>query len=111
MRTSSPHQSSEANYSRSAPALDIYKSRDGTDQSASPANTFRIANTGTDELSASILPSQDVPVAPNQVTFSPVNSNNTQMVLKIRLARLGFRNKPFYNIVVAQSRFAIHLTP
>lgn len=30
------------------------------------------------------------------------------MVLKIRLARFGKRNAPFYNIVVAQARFVSH---
>jgi hypothetical protein len=31
------------------------------------------------------------------------------MVLKIRLARFGRRHAPFYNIVVAQARFAFTL--
>lgn len=33
------------------------------------------------------------------------------MVLKIRLARFGKRNAPFYNIVVAQARFVSHVFP
>lgn len=33
------------------------------------------------------------------------------MVLKIRLARFGKRNAPFYNIVVAQARYAPFPTP
>ncbi|KAL2049944.1 hypothetical protein ABVK25_009811 [Lepraria finkii] len=33
------------------------------------------------------------------------------MVLKIRLARFGKRNKPFYNIVVAQARSARNSKP
>lgn len=30
------------------------------------------------------------------------------MVVKIRLARFGKRNSPFYNIVVAQARYGAH---
>lgn len=33
------------------------------------------------------------------------------MVLKIRLARFGKRNNPFYNIVVAQARTARNSKP
>ena len=33
------------------------------------------------------------------------------MVLKIRLARFGKRNAPFYNIVVAQARYANSVSP
>lgn len=30
------------------------------------------------------------------------------MVVKIRLARFGKRNAPFYNIVVARDRYVLH---
>lgn len=33
------------------------------------------------------------------------------MVVKIRLARLGRKNKPFYNIVVAHARTAVKSKP
>lgn len=44
-------------------------------------------------------------------TLSPSISAPSAMVLKIRLARFGKRNAPFYNIVVAQARYAISLFP
>ncbi|KAL8655985.1 MAG: hypothetical protein Q9226_002823 [Calogaya cf. arnoldii] len=48
---------------------------------------------------------QNQPPHPNHYPF------NHLMVLKIRLARFGKRNRPFYNIVVAQARTARNSKP
>lgn len=38
-------------------------------------------------------------------TTTPVHSPRSKMVLKLRLARFGRTNAPFYNIVVAHARY------